>query len=181
MKRQQETNTEWEQTQSRWTCLGAYLQYGVVLLAAIGAGIAYPCGLSSQIPEEVRLPYWIAVLGAGTLALVMILKLTIQTEYTHWELTKDRLTWTTGVLHRETDDLELYRVRDLVLDYPFPCRLFDRGSVIIYSNDEMNPIIVVGLVKDPKELFHKLLVAIERRKQEVEVREKEELVELKVD
>src|SRR5687767_5427363 len=63
-----------------------------------------------------------------------------------YELTTERLKLRQGVLNKELDEIELYRVRDYKLEQPFWLRLFSLGNIVIRTADESNPVIVMRAV-----------------------------------
>ena len=78
-----------------------------------------------------------------------------------YELTTERVKSSRGIFTRRTDELELYRVKDLTLIEPFFFRLFGLGSVIITTNDTSTPALTIHAVKRVKELREELRKAIE--------------------
>jgi uncharacterized membrane protein YdbT with pleckstrin-like domain len=79
------------------------------------------------------------------MALVRYLRVTMHT----YELTSQRLRERSGILFRRTDDLELYRVKDIAVDQPVLQRLTGCGRVVIESSDRSTPVIVLEAVPDP--------------------------------
>jgi uncharacterized membrane protein YdbT with pleckstrin-like domain len=63
-----------------------------------------------------------------------------------YELTSERLRVRRGVLNKELDEIELYRVRDYRLEQPFFLRIFSRGNVTVTSTDVSNPIVTLRAV-----------------------------------
>ena len=56
-----------------------------------------------------------------------------------YELTSERLRIRSGVLNKELEELELYRVRDYRLEQPFWLRIVSLGNVIVTSTDASQP------------------------------------------
>jgi hypothetical protein len=71
-------------------------------------------------------------------------------------LTSQRIRVTTGVFSRRTEDLELYRVDDLILTEPFLLRLVGRGNVIAMSSDRTTPQLVLEAVPQALSLRDKM-------------------------
>ena len=65
-----------------------------------------------------------------------------------YELTSERLRIRRGVLNKELDELELYRVRDYRLEQPFWLRLFSLGNVTITSTDVSQPQVTLRAIPD---------------------------------
>ena len=88
--------------------------------------------------------------------------------FTRYRLSDDRLFLETGFFNRKTDEILLYRVRDLSLSISFGQRLFGVGTVCIVSSDKSLPHLDLKNVKYPaqvKELIHqKVEQAKEKRR-----------------
>jgi uncharacterized membrane protein YdbT with pleckstrin-like domain len=65
-----------------------------------------------------------------------------------YELTTERLRIRSGVLNKELEELELYRVRDYKLERPVFRRLFSLGNVIVTSTDVSQPIVTLSAIPD---------------------------------
>ena len=67
---------------------------------------------------------------------------------TRYELTSERLKMRQGVLNKELDELELYRVRDHKLEQPFFLRIFSLGNITLRTADTSHPYIVLRAIHD---------------------------------
>src|SRR5688572_16671211 len=67
---------------------------------------------------------------------------------TRYELTSERLKIRQGVLNKELDELELYRVRDHKLEQPFFLRIFSLGNITLRTADTSHPYIVLRAIHD---------------------------------
>lgn len=85
---------------------------------------------------------------------------------TKYELTTQRLITHSGVLNKNTDELELYRVRDLQHQQPFLLRLFGLGDVAVVSSDTLTPVVPIFAQPDSKDLREQLRTLVERRREE---------------
>ena len=78
--------------------------------------------------------------------------------FTRYRLSEDRLFCETGFLNVKSDEVLLYRVRDLRLTMSLGQRVFGVGTVCVVSSDKSIPHLDLKNVKDPrtvKELIHK--------------------------
>ena len=73
-----------------------------------------------------------------------------------YTLTAARLEIERGILGRRVESIELWRVRDVVLDQAFAERLRGVGRITLYSNDQVEPQLQVGPVADARLLFDRL-------------------------
>ena len=78
--------------------------------------------------------------------------------FTRYRLSGDRLFCETGFLNIKSDEVLLYRVRDLQLNMTLGQRIFGVGTVCVVSSDKSIPHLDLKNVKRPrevKELIHK--------------------------
>jgi uncharacterized membrane protein YdbT with pleckstrin-like domain len=64
-------------------------------------------------------------------------------------LTAQRLREESGILFRRTEELELYRVKDVSIEQPFLQRLVGCGRVVLETTDRSTPHIVLEAIPDP--------------------------------
>lgn len=51
-------------------------------------------------------------------------------------LTDQRIIISKGVFHKVTNETELYRVRDTIIEEPFFYRIFGVGNIVVFSTDD---------------------------------------------
>ncbi len=77
--------------------------------------------------------------------------------FTRYRLSEDRLFCEVGFLNIKSDEILLYRVRDLQLTITLGQRIFGVGTVSVISSDKSIPRLELKNVKSPrqvKELIH---------------------------
>ena len=77
--------------------------------------------------------------------------------FTRYRLSEDRLFCETGCLNIRSDEVLLYRVRDLQLNMKLGQRVFGVGTICVISSDKSVPHLDLKNVKHPrqvKELIH---------------------------
>jgi len=111
---------------------------------------------------------FIPLLGIG-LIMGIWRYLTIRT----WKIkiTNQRIIEEKGVLSKTTNELELFRVKDLKLDQPFFLRLVGLSNIILMTSDRTNKRYLIEGVDNGKDLREKLRVSVEKRRDEKKVRE----------
>lgn len=77
-------------------------------------------------------------------------------------LTDQRLRETNGLMFKSTEELELYRVKDISVEQPAGQRLFGRGRVILRTSDRSTPIVVLNAVPGPLAVADLLRDCVER-------------------
>jgi uncharacterized membrane protein YdbT with pleckstrin-like domain len=65
-----------------------------------------------------------------------------------YELTSERLRVRTGVLNKELEETELYRVRDYKLEQPLALRLFSLGNITVTSTDISQPVVTLHAIRN---------------------------------
>ncbi len=78
--------------------------------------------------------------------------------FTRYRLSEDRLFCEKGFLNIKSDEVLLYRVRDLQLNMKLGQRVFGTGTVSVVSSDKSIPHLDLVNVRDPravKELIHR--------------------------
>lgn len=87
------------------------------------------------------------------------------------EITDQRLIEEKGVLSKTTDELELFRIKDIRLDQPFFLRLVGLSNIILVTSDRTHSIVRIPAISNGKELREKLRVAVDARRDKKRVRE----------
>ena len=112
----------------------------------------------------------LAFVGIG---FIMFLVRFLKTKFTKYEITEERITETTGVFSRNTDETELYRVKDIRLEEPFFLRMFGLSTILLVTSDKTSPIITLSGVKNGNNLRKTLRDAVEVRRELKGVRERD--------
>ena len=87
--------------------------------------------------------------------------------FTRYSLSEDRLFCETGFLNLKSDEVLLYRVRDLRLTMSLTQRIFGVGTVCVVSSDQSIPHLDLKNIKDPrtiKELIHENVEAAKNKR-----------------
>ena len=72
--------------------------------------------------------------------------------FTRYKLTNQRLIVTKGIFTKVTEELELFRVKDLVVKRNIIERLFNFGDITVLSNDESKPKILLINIFNSEEI-----------------------------
>ena len=87
------------------------------------------------------------------------------------EITDQRLIEEKGVLSKVTDELELFRVKDIRQEQPFFLRLVGLSNLVLVTSDRSNAIVRIPAIKNGKELREKIRLAVDVRREKKNVRE----------
>lgn len=79
-----------------------------------------------------------------------------------YEISAERLLERSGILIRDTEELELYRVKDIAIEEPIFHRLFGRGRVILATSDRSTPQVVLNCIPEPRYVADLLRHQVER-------------------
>ena len=121
-------------------------------------------GRPSQILNIVSFILW-----SWTLLIPIILYL--KTRFTVYEVTDQRIKLKTGILNKEIDECELYRVRDYKVVKPFFQRIFGLGRIELVTSDRSNSIINLNGIKDPENLYNLIRDNVEKIRRKTGTRE----------
>lgn len=107
-----------------------------------------------------------------TIPYVIFLHLKIKN--TRYTLTNQRLRISTGIIARDIEDVELYRVLDSAVDQTAMDRMIGIGTVVINSSDERQPVVRLERIPSPRDVREQLRQLSEARRrwrkvQEIEV------------
>jgi len=73
-----------------------------------------------------------------------------------YELTTERLLEHNGVFSRTSDELELYRVKDITFVQPFSLRMFKCGNIILDTSDRSTPVVVLQAIENGRPVMNAL-------------------------
>ncbi|MEO0898384.1 MAG: PH domain-containing protein [Bacteroidota bacterium] len=158
--------TIWKGTPSHWTNSGVYI---LSLLAALTAVPLYLYVLDGMN------------LSGSMLGIIFGIWLGVPLLYMFWkwlllkswkiEVTDQRIIEEKGVFSKETDEIELYRVKDFQLKQPFLLRLVGLSNIDLLTSDKSNPEFTIPAIKKGKQMKEELRLAIDKRRDEKRVRE----------
>jgi uncharacterized membrane protein YdbT with pleckstrin-like domain len=152
-----EENTEttfWKGSSSQWLNIG---HFGAALLAAVGIVIV---GVLFS-------PAFIALLFP--LGWIFWRYLVVRTQT--FELTNERLRISTGVINQKIDEVELYRVKDILVVRKWWMRLIGLGTIHLETSDRSMPQIDIPAIKKSLELRESLRKKVEAMRDKKRVRE----------
>lgn len=88
-----------------------------------------------------------------------------------YEISSERIRITTGIFSKQTNAMELYRVKDYTLKEPFFYRLFHLGTITILTSDHSTPQIIMKAIPSARQLMDELRKHVELRRDLKKVRE----------
>jgi uncharacterized membrane protein YdbT with pleckstrin-like domain len=146
----------WQGSPSQILNLGIYLLSLLVAIVIIAGTVV-----------TAFMPLLLALLLPFTFAMYHFLLVRSQT----FEITTERVRFSTGIFNRTTNELELYRVKDITIDEPFFFRLIGLGNVILDTSDKSTPILIITAIGDVNTLRERLRASVEKIRERKGVRE----------
>lgn len=125
-------------------------------------------------PSQVtNLGYYLLCLVTSILIVPIFIALYLywRTRTENYEITTERLKHSSGILSRQTETMELYRIKDTTVLQPFFLRLFGLGSILLHTSDKTTPELLIPAVAQPQWLNDQLRKHIEDQRQIKRVRE----------
>ena len=112
-----------------------------MMFVVIGVGLALRA-------HDLSWPRWVALLPL-TLGVVLLLVVWIGVKATSYRLTTQRLFVRCGWLGKHVNELELYRVKDVLMDQGAFQRLLGYGTVTVLSADDSTPEVDLARISSP--------------------------------
>lgn len=95
----------------------------------------------------------------------------LKTKNSIYEITTERLISTKGVFNKVTEQIELYRVKDIRLEEPFLMRIFGLGNILLITSDKTLGAILLPAMREPKKLKDEIREIVEKQREKKNVRE----------
>jgi uncharacterized membrane protein YdbT with pleckstrin-like domain len=131
---------------------GLYAALGALAVVIWWAGWMFDTGLSPLV-----------IAAAGLLPLLLGIGYTwlvrLGTEY---RLHQDSLEVDSGLVSRNIENLQLFRIRDLRLRQSVFARLFGVGDIVVTSTDQSTPHLTLRGVDEPRKVYETLRELVAR-------------------
>jgi uncharacterized membrane protein YdbT with pleckstrin-like domain len=153
-----EERSLWKGSPSQWLNSGTFI-LALLLAAAVVVGAIF---------SGPMLPFvLIGLVVPVAWALWKYFKIRCQS----YELTTERLKLSTGVINQHIDEIELYRVKDVLVVRPWWMRITGLASLILETSDRSQPHLTIPAVKGGAELREELRKQVEFQRDRKRVRE----------
>jgi len=157
-----EEKSVWQGSPSQILNLHIFLLCGLAAAGLIAVAVLFGSSLA--------FPMVYIVGGAAVIPLLIAFIKWLQVKFVRYELTTERLRLRRGIFSRSTDEVELYRVKDYVLQEPFVLRMFGAGDIFIQTNDDANPTVLLKAIHRPNSLRDEIRKYVEIRRDVKRVR-----------
>lgn len=149
-----EESTLWKGTPSQWLNLWNFTGGILLLVGVIIAGVFFPPALVGLL-----------------LPLTWILWKYLVVRSQRFELTTERLKLSQGVINQKLDEVELYRVKDVIVERPWWMRMTGLASIVMETSDRSMPLLTIPAVRGGVELREQLRHQVEFQRDRKRVRE----------
>lgn len=151
----QETETPlWKGTSSQWLNLAPFSLALILSACIVIGGVYVPFSYAALIIPLAWMLWCFLVIRCQT-----------------YELTSQRLRITKGIFNQTSDEVELYRVKDVLLERKWWMRILNLGSLHLETSDRSLPNITIPAVSDATTLRETLRREVEIVRDKKRVRE----------
>lgn len=153
IQEQTSEETRWTGRSSQWANFKDYLFSFLMLLAVF---------IAVLLVNKYR--GWLMICALYPLGRALYAWLEVRS--TEYRLTNQRLVFKYGVFNRTTSEIELYRVKDVLLTEPWYERLVGLGDIKLQSSQRSIPDFRIAAVKHADKLREIIREAVEQRRTE---------------
>jgi len=121
---------------------------GQILLGVLFIGLGI--GLAARA-HAFALPPWAALIPLA-LGVLLLARVGLRMKSCSYRLTTQRLFVRRGWLAKHVDELELYRVKDVVVDQGVLQRLLGYGTITVLADDDTTPTVEMAGISRPAEV-----------------------------
>jgi uncharacterized membrane protein YdbT with pleckstrin-like domain len=140
----------WKGTPSQWLNIGPF-SLGLLLSAGIAVGgIFFPPAFAGLILPLIWMIWRFLVIRCEI-----------------FELTSQRLRISHGVFNQKIDEIELYRIKDVLVERKWWMRIFGLGSLHLETSDRSLPQVTIPAISDAiglREILRKEVEAVRDKK-----------------
>ncbi len=147
-----------------------FIVCAILFVIVLSAPAIYKTFLAAQY-SEFKMYYMLASKILFFVPIIWAFSVWIKVKMHKYTITTERLTEEVGVLSKNTDVLELYRVKDITFNEPFALRMFSCGNIILDTSDKSTPLVVLHAIKSPKAVIDILRQNVEIMRTKKGVRE----------
>ena len=169
----QETTTAREaMTSEEIICKSSPSQIIHLPILLLGALIATAISVGLGLFVGPAVPVYLGIIAiVWFVCLLPWLWKSLNTRFFNYAMTNERLKLTTGIFSRETDVLELYRVKDMAISQPFLLRIFGLSNVTLTTSDRTTPVLKLEAIRDGDKVLDTIRAHVEALRERKRVRE----------
>ena len=121
------------------------------------------------IPNEIKAHLYRFPVYLSAYVLINLVYKVLQVYCIQYEVDSEELRYYSGIFKRKHEIIELYRVKDFLIEKPLIYRLLGLGNLTIYTSDKTTPVLLMQAIREPEEKYKILrgLVELNRREKHV--------------
>lgn len=165
-----DTTVLWQGRPSQYTNVGFYVACTLPALLAVPVFMLWPSQAGGQYADLKQFAVY------GLMALLVFMAFMVfwcylVTRSTSYRLTAETLTVAEGVLQRDINTLETFRVKDLSVHKSLLQRLVGIGDLQLDCSDRSHPTLLLKSIRDPEGVLRVLRRVVSTARQAKGVRE----------
>lgn len=129
------------------------------LVIKLGTFVLCAIVFAASVVFAFLISLWLLILAGVALVFLAIQWFLIRCRV--YEVTTERIRVTTGILTRRTDELELYRVKDITLIETLTERLLRVGSIRVTTTDVSTPSLEIEAIRGARDLREEMRKSVE--------------------
>jgi membrane protein YdbS with pleckstrin-like domain len=136
--------------------------------AQASALLAVLCGLVAAFAvstPKLEVAFW-AICAIHSCIFLWASSIALRRAGVRYTLSPQRLEIERGLVARRRESIDLFRIRDVVLDQTFLQRLRGVGNVTLYSTDQLEPTLVIASIGRAQPLYEQLRDSASRARQQ---------------
>jgi len=145
----------WRCSPSQWSQWPTYLGAILLLIAFIGLAVV------SRTQDWAPWTMW-AFLIAQAVPVLIIAWTFIHIATVQYELTSERIRETTGIISRNLEEIELYRVKDINVRRSLPQLILGAADVTLHTSDTTRPTLELRWLAGFREKHETIRTHVER-------------------
>jgi uncharacterized membrane protein YdbT with pleckstrin-like domain len=161
-------------TPSHWLNFDAYVKAAVAMSIAFSAPRIWDGFIALFVSKDLlylRAYYIAAFKAVFFLAPAYAFSVWLKTYFHRYTVTTERISEGKGIFSRNTEELELYRVKDIRLSEPFSLRMFGCSDLVLTTSDKTTPVVVIHGISNGRDLLNKIRAQVEIMRARKGVRE----------
>ena len=121
------------------------------------------------IPKEMKAHLYRLPAYLSAFVFINLVYKVLQVYCIQYEVDSEELRYYSGIFKRKHEIIELYRVKDFLIEKPMIYRLLGLGNLTIYTSDKTTPVLRMQGIREPDEKYKILrgLVELNRREKHV--------------
>lgn len=127
--------------------------FWIAVAIAVAAGGAYAMGRAGNTVARFQYIPVLIGLGVGGVAAIRFAIKCIVFRKRVFRITKNRIEYESGVFSKRVENMDMWRVKDVRFRCGAIHGLLGVGAVIVESSDSSNPLMVIGPLRNARQLY----------------------------